>query len=60
MAVAVDRPWALLALLATPVALLPVRKVLGRAAGKSLIAVLGETGRAQLLIGALLALGIAL
>ncbi|MGI8752297.1 MAG: 1,4-dihydroxy-2-naphthoate polyprenyltransferase [Acidimicrobiales bacterium] len=60
VAVAVERPWALLALVATPVALLPVRKVLGGAAGKSLIAVLGETGRAQLLIGGLLALGIAL
>ncbi len=58
--VAADRPYALLALLATPLAFLPARKVLGRASGKDLIAVLGETGRAQLLFGILLAVGIAL
>jgi 1,4-dihydroxy-2-naphthoate octaprenyltransferase len=59
-AVAADRTYALLALLAIPVAFLPARQVLGGASGKELIAVLGETGRAQLLFGALLALGIAL
>lgn len=60
VAVAADHPYALLALLATPVAFLPARKVLGGASGKELIAVLGDTGRAQLLFGLLLALGIAL
>jgi len=60
VAVAADRPYALLALLATPVAFLPASKVLDGASGKELIAVLGQTGRAQLLFGLLLAVGIAL
>jgi 1,4-dihydroxy-2-naphthoate octaprenyltransferase len=61
VAVAADgRPFALLALLATPVIVLPARRVLAGASGKDLIAVLGRTGRAQLVFGGLLALGIAL
>lgn len=60
VAVAFDRPFALLALLAAPAAFLAVRKVRAGAKGPALIAVLGETGRAQLLLGLLLALGIAL
>jgi 1,4-dihydroxy-2-naphthoate octaprenyltransferase len=58
--VAVSRPWALLALAAAPLALAPVRAVAQGARGRDLIAVLGATGRAQLAIGALLALGITL
>ncbi len=60
VAVATDRTYAVLALAAAPVAVVPVRKVLGGATGQALIPVLGETGRAQLVFGALLALGIAL
>jgi 1,4-dihydroxy-2-naphthoate octaprenyltransferase len=61
VAVAADgRPFALLAVLAAPVVLQPARRVMGGASGKELIAVLGQTGRAQLLVGGLLAVGIAL
>jgi 1,4-dihydroxy-2-naphthoate octaprenyltransferase len=58
--VAISRPWALLALLAIPLALSPVRRVLAGQAGKDLIPVLVATARAQLVFGLLLALGIAL
>ncbi len=54
------RPWALLALLAVPLAIKPVRTVLGGAEGRDLLPVLGATGRLQLAVGVLLALGIAL
>ena len=58
--VAADRHFALLAMLALPLAVAPVRSVLGGALGPTLIPVLGGTGRVQLVFGALLALGIAL
>jgi 1,4-dihydroxy-2-naphthoate octaprenyltransferase len=58
--IAIDRPWALLALAALPLAVTPVRTVLGGAEGRSLIAVLGDTGRMQLAFGVLLTVGIAL
>jgi 1,4-dihydroxy-2-naphthoate polyprenyltransferase len=54
------RPWALLGLAALPVALLPVRAVAAGAEGRDLVPVLGATGRAQLVIGLLLAIGLAL
>jgi 1,4-dihydroxy-2-naphthoate polyprenyltransferase len=57
-ALAVARPGALLALAALPLAVVPVRKVLGGEAGRGLIPVLGATGRLQLVFGALLAVGI--
>lgn len=57
---ALYRPWAALALAAVPVALFPVRQVLGGAEGPALIQALGATGRVQLAMGALLAIGIAL
>jgi 1,4-dihydroxy-2-naphthoate octaprenyltransferase len=56
---ALSRPPALLALVATPLALAPVRAVRRGAAGRELIAVLGGTGRLQLAYGALLAVGLA-
>ena len=60
MAIAVaDRPWAAIALVGAAVAVAPVRAVLSGASGRSLIAVLGATGRTQLVTGALLAIGIA-
>jgi 1,4-dihydroxy-2-naphthoate octaprenyltransferase len=58
--VAIDRPPALLALAAMPLAMAPGRQVLGGAVGPALIPVLGATGRVQLVFGALFALGIAL
>ncbi|HET9070741.1 MAG TPA: 1,4-dihydroxy-2-naphthoate polyprenyltransferase [Acidimicrobiales bacterium] len=53
------RPWALLALLALPLAVGPTRAVLAGAEGGDLIAVLGATGRVQLVVGALLTIGLA-
>ena len=58
LVVAVERTGALLGLLALPLAGLPARRVLRGAKGPKLIAVLGETGRLQLALGALLAAGI--
>jgi len=59
-ALAVARPWSVLALIALPLAVPPIRRVLSGEEGKGLIAVLGATARLQLAFGALLALGIAL
>jgi 1,4-dihydroxy-2-naphthoate polyprenyltransferase len=58
--VAVIRPWALLALVAAPLAVRPVRASLGPAEGRELLPVLAATGRLQLAVGLLLALGIVL
>ncbi|MEO1058095.1 MAG: 1,4-dihydroxy-2-naphthoate polyprenyltransferase [Actinomycetota bacterium] len=58
--VAVDRPWALLGLVALPVAIGPARTVLGGAVADQLIAVLGATGRVQLVYGVATAIGLAL
>ncbi len=60
VASAFSRPWALLALAALPLAVIPVRRVRAGEAGRGLIEVLGQTGRAQLAFGALLAVGLAL
>jgi 1,4-dihydroxy-2-naphthoate polyprenyltransferase len=57
---AVSRPWTLLTLLALPLAVPPIRRVLGGQEGKDLVAVLAATARLQLVFGALLAAGIAL
>ena len=54
------RVGALAALLAVPLAVPPVRTVLGGATGPRLIPVLGATGKLQLAVGGLLALGLAL
>jgi 1,4-dihydroxy-2-naphthoate octaprenyltransferase len=58
--IAVVRPWALLALMAAPLAVPPVRRVLSGEAGRGLVEVLQATGRLQLVFGFLLAAGIAL
>jgi 1,4-dihydroxy-2-naphthoate octaprenyltransferase len=55
----VDRPWAALGLLGIAVAVAPIRTVSSGATGRDLIAVLGATGRTQLVTGVLLAVGIA-
>jgi 1,4-dihydroxy-2-naphthoate octaprenyltransferase len=57
---AFDRVWVLLALLAVPLAVPPVRTVLRGATGTDLIGVLGDTGRLQLAFGALATIGLAL
>ena len=54
------RPWSLLALLALPVAVGPVRLALGDEEGRALLPMLGTTARLQILAGALLALGLLL
>jgi len=59
-AVAVARPWALLALAAGGLAVDPLRRVLRGDEGRDLIGVLVATGRLQLVYGALLAAGIVL
>ena len=53
-------PWALLALLAVPLALGPVSLVRGGAGGRDLVPVLRDTGRLQLVFAVLLATGLAL
>jgi 1,4-dihydroxy-2-naphthoate octaprenyltransferase len=58
--IALIRPWALLGLAALPLALVPVRAVASGADGPALIPVLGATGRAQLALGVLLAVGLGL
>jgi 1,4-dihydroxy-2-naphthoate octaprenyltransferase len=58
--IAISRPWALLGLAALPLAAVPVKAVAGGAKGPALIPVLGATGRAQLALGVLLAVGLAL
>jgi 1,4-dihydroxy-2-naphthoate octaprenyltransferase len=55
---AVSRPGALLALAALPLAVAPVRTVLGGAEGRDLVPVLMATARLQLTYGALLAVGL--
>ncbi len=55
---AVVRPWALVALAALPLAVLPVRAVIRGAIGADLIPVLAGTARLQLVFGALLAAGL--
>ena len=58
-AIAVSRPWTLLALMAVPLAVTPIRRVLNGESGSGLIAVLAATGRLQLVFGLLLAAGLA-
>jgi 1,4-dihydroxy-2-naphthoate octaprenyltransferase len=53
------RPWSLLALLALTLAARPIRRIAAGTSGLALIGVLGDTGRLQLVFGALLAAGLA-
>ena len=57
---ALTRPWALLGLASLALLWAPVRSVVGGAEGPSLVRALGATGRAQLALGLLLAVGLAL
>jgi 1,4-dihydroxy-2-naphthoate polyprenyltransferase len=58
--IAFARPFALLALAALPFAVLPLRSVRAGADGPALIGALGQTGRLQLVFGALLTIGLAI
>jgi 1,4-dihydroxy-2-naphthoate polyprenyltransferase len=58
--VALWRPWAPLALLGMTLAVSPVRLVLSGAQGRALLPVLAATARLQLVVGALLVVGILL
>jgi 1,4-dihydroxy-2-naphthoate polyprenyltransferase len=60
VALTVRSGWPLLALLAATLLARPLRAVGSGAAGPALVPVLGDTGRAQLAVGALLGLGLAL
>ncbi|MFF4197410.1 1,4-dihydroxy-2-naphthoate polyprenyltransferase [Nonomuraea sp. NPDC001831] len=53
-------PWAALAALAAPLAITPIRTVLGKAVGPALIAVLQQTGKLQMAYGLLFAVGLAI
>ena len=54
------RAWAAIALAGLIVAVPPIRSVRGGASGRELVPVLGGTGRTQLAMGLLLAIGLAL
>ena len=58
--IAAAHPWALLGLAALPLAVPPVRVVLGGARGPALIPALAATVRVELAVAALVALGLAL
>ncbi len=58
IALAADRPAALAGLGAAAVAIAPARVVRSGATGRDLIAVLGATGRVQVLFGVLLGAGL--
>jgi 1,4-dihydroxy-2-naphthoate octaprenyltransferase len=60
LALALWQPFTALALLAAPLALVPVKAVRDGATGPALIATLQQTGRFQLLFGLLFAIGLAL
>ena len=60
LAVAGARPWALLGLVALPLALAPLRTVLSRARGLSLVPVLAGTGVLELAFAVALGVGLAL
>jgi 1,4-dihydroxy-2-naphthoate octaprenyltransferase len=57
---AIERPYALLVLLALPLAVPPVRIVRGGATGPALITALGQTGRLQLAFGIAFTIGLAI
>jgi 1,4-dihydroxy-2-naphthoate octaprenyltransferase len=57
---ATGRVGAIAGWLALPLAVVPVRSVLGEATGRALIPVLGQTGRVQLVVGLLVSVGVVL
>jgi 1,4-dihydroxy-2-naphthoate octaprenyltransferase len=59
-AIAVERPFSLLMLLALPLAIPPIRTVRGGANGLALITALGQTGKLQLAFGLAFTVGLAI
>jgi 1,4-dihydroxy-2-naphthoate octaprenyltransferase len=57
---AIARPYALLVLLALPLAVPPTRIVRGGATGPVLITALGQTGRLQMAFGVAFTIGLAI
>jgi len=53
-----SRPWTLLALLAAPLAILPLRLALSDRNGRALLPMLGSTARLQIAVGVLLTVGL--
>jgi 1,4-dihydroxy-2-naphthoate octaprenyltransferase len=60
VAMSISRPWCLIALLGFAATITPSRLALGDREGRELLPMLKATGQAQLLIGALLAVGLVL
>lgn len=60
LAVVLDRPWVMLAFVAAAVAIRPVRTVCAGATGRALVPVLIDTGRLELVFGAIFALTVQL
>jgi 1,4-dihydroxy-2-naphthoate polyprenyltransferase len=58
--IGIYRPFALLALIALPLAVPPVRAVRGGVSGPGLIATLGQTGRLQMAFGLIFTIGLAI
>jgi 1,4-dihydroxy-2-naphthoate octaprenyltransferase len=52
------RPWSLLALLAAPLAVYPIRLALSDREGRRLLPMLGATARLQIAVGAALTIGL--
>jgi len=58
--IGIYRPFALLIVVALPLALVPLRAVRAGASGPALIRTLGQTGRLQLAFGVAFAVGLAI
>ncbi len=54
------RVWALIALVAAPLAVAPLRLALGEQTGRELLPMLGRTARLQIVVGGLLTVGLLL
>jgi len=57
--IGVRHPWCLIALLSVPLAIPPVRQVLGGARGRALVVVLGAIARVEIVYAVLLSFGLA-
>ncbi len=57
--IGIRHPWCLIALLSVPLAIPPVRQVLGGARGPALVVVLGATARVEIVYAVLLSFGLA-
>ena len=60
VAIGIAQPWALLGLLALPLAVAPVRTILTRTDPPSLVAVLVQTSKLELVVAVLVSVGLCL